>query len=74
VPLYDLKSGILLLGGAWIVYFVVVELFIRTLDTIIVPMLGMPLSTLLIAQGGTLIFVGALYLVARRARSVLAAS
>jgi hypothetical protein len=59
------KSGILLLLGAWIAYFVVVELFIRTLDRMIVPVLGVPLSALLVAQGSALLFLGALYVLAR---------
>jgi hypothetical protein len=63
------KSGILLLLGAWIAYFVVVELFIRTLDRIIVPVLGVPLSALLVAQGSALLFLGALYVLARGGRA-----
>src|SRR5262245_63539413 len=59
------KSGILLLLGAWIAYFVVVDLFIRTLDRIIVPVLGVPLSALVVAQGSALLFLGALYVLAR---------
>ena len=42
VRIEDLRSGILLMLGAWIAYFVVVELFIRTLDRIIVPVLDVP--------------------------------
>jgi hypothetical protein len=63
-----LKSGILLLLGAWVAYFVVVELFIRTLNKIIVPVVGIPLSAVLAVQGCALLFLGALYLVARRGR------
>ena len=63
------KSGILLLLGAWIAYFVVVELFIRTLDRIIVPVLGVPLSALVVAQGSALLFLGALYVLARGRRA-----
>jgi hypothetical protein len=65
VHLEDLKSAILLLLGAWIAYFMVVELFIRTLDRIIVPVLEMPLSALVVAQGCALLFLRALYLLIR---------
>jgi hypothetical protein len=43
----------------------VVELFIRTLDRIIVPVLEMPLSALVVAQGCALLFLIALYLLIR---------
>jgi hypothetical protein len=65
VHLEDLKSEILLLLGAWIAYFVVVELFMRTLDRIMVPVVEMPLSGLVVAQGCALLFPRALYLLIR---------
>jgi putative solute:sodium symporter small subunit len=64
----DLKHGILLLLGAWIAYFVLVELFIHTLNRITVPVMGIPLSALLAAQGCAFLFLGALYVLARRRR------
>jgi hypothetical protein len=60
-----LKSGILLLLGAWVAYFFVVEVLIKPFDRIILPELGLQLSTLLIAQGLVVLFGIALYLAAR---------
>jgi hypothetical protein len=64
LELDGLRSGILLLLGAWIAYFLVVEAFIRPRDWII-PALDLPLSTLLVAPGLVVLFGGALYLAAR---------
>ena len=71
VRIEDLRSGILLMLGAWIAYFVVVELFIRTFDRIIVPVLDVPMSTLLAAQGCALLFLATLYLVTRHGRGMV---
>ena len=60
-----LKSGILLLLGAWVAYFFVVEVLIKPFDRIILPELGLPLSTFLIVQGLVVLFGSALYLAAR---------
>jgi hypothetical protein len=60
-----LKSGVLLLLGAWVAYFFVVEVLIRPFDRVILPELGLPLSTLLVAQGLVVLFGTALYLAAR---------
>ena len=59
-----LKSGILLLLGAWVAYFFVVEVLIKPLDWIVLPELGLALSTLLVAQGLVVLFGSALYLAA----------
>jgi len=63
--LANLKPGILLLLGAWIAYFVVVEVFIRALAGITVPVLEIPLSVLIVGQGCAVLFLGALYLLTR---------
>ena len=60
-----LKSGIMLLLGAWVAYFFVVEVLIKPLDWIVLPELGLALSTLLVAQGLVVLFGSALYLAAR---------
>jgi hypothetical protein len=70
----NLKRSMLMLLGVWIAYFVIVEAFIRTLGHIIVPIVNVPLSVLLVAQGGVLLFLGALYLLARRGREAVAAA
>ena len=48
-----------------IAYFFVVEVLIKPFDRIILPELGLPLSTLLVAQGLVVLFGSALYLAAR---------
>ena len=50
--------------------FVIVEAFIRTLGRIIVPIVNVPLSAVLVAQGCVLLFLGALYLLARHGREM----
>jgi hypothetical protein len=68
-PKFDgLRRSMLVLLGVWIAYFVIVEAFIRTLGRIIVPIVNVPLAALLVAQGCVLLFLGALYLLARHAR------
>ena len=63
-----LRRRMLLLLGVWIAYFVIVEAFIRALGRIIVPIVNVPLSAVLVAQGCVLLFLGALYLLARHGR------
>jgi hypothetical protein len=65
-----LRRRMLMLLGVWIAYFVIVEAFIRTLGRIIVPIVNVPLSAVLVAQGCVLLFLGALYLLARHGREV----
>ncbi|MBV8745094.1 MAG: hypothetical protein JO134_08645 [Xanthobacteraceae bacterium] len=60
-----LKSGILILLGAWVAYFFVVEVLIKPFDRIILPELDLPLSMLLVGQGLVVLFGSALYLAAR---------
>ena len=60
-----LKFGILLLLGAWIAYFFVVQVLMRPFERIILSELDLPLSTLLVAQGLIVLFGSALYLAAR---------
>ncbi len=59
-----LKSGVLLLLGAWVAYFFAVEVLIKPFDQIILAELDLPLSTLLVAQGLVVLFGSALYLAA----------
>jgi hypothetical protein len=60
-----LKSGILILLGAWVAYFFVVDVLMKPFDRIILPELDLPLSTLLVGQGLVVLFASALYLAAR---------
>jgi hypothetical protein len=71
-PKFDgLRRSMLMLLGVWIAYFVIVEAFIiRILGRIIVPIVNVPLSAVLVAQGCVLLFLGALYLLARHGRQM----
>jgi uncharacterized membrane protein len=55
-----LKRGILVMFSGWIAYFVAVNMFIRSLNKVIVPVLDMPLGNVLAMQGAVVIFVVAL--------------
>jgi putative solute:sodium symporter small subunit len=55
-----LKRGILVMLAGWIAYFVAVNMFIRSLNKVIVPLLDMPLGNVLAMQGAVVIFVVAL--------------
>ena len=47
--------------GAWIAYFLVINMFVRSLNKIVVPVLDMPLGFYLAIQGTAVVFVVALY-------------
>lgn len=55
-----LKRGILVLLAGWIGYFVVINMFVRSLNKVIVPIIDMPLGIFLAMQGAVVIFVVAL--------------
>jgi hypothetical protein len=63
-----LRRSMLMLLGVWIAYFVIVEAFIHSLGRIMVPIVNVPLPAVLVAQGCVLLFLGALYLLARHGR------
>jgi putative solute:sodium symporter small subunit len=52
--------------GAWIAYFLIVNMFVRSLNKIVIPILDMPLGFLLAIQGTAVVFVVALYMLGRR--------
>jgi uncharacterized membrane protein len=62
-----LKRGMLAMLGAWIAYFVVISMWSRALNKVIVPVLDMPLGVVLVAQGTAIIFLAALILLRRTA-------
>jgi putative solute:sodium symporter small subunit len=55
-----LKRGMLALLTGWVVYFVVINMFVRSLNKVIVPIVDMPLGHFLAMQGAVVIFVVAL--------------
>jgi putative solute:sodium symporter small subunit len=60
-----LKRGMLVLLTGWIVYFIVVNMFVRSLNKVTVPVLDMPLGIFLAMQGALVIFVVALVFMAK---------
>ena len=62
-----LKRGMLAMLAAWIAYFVIISMWSRALNKVIVPVLGMPLGILLVAQGTVIIFCASLILLLRTA-------
>jgi len=52
-----LRKALAAMLGLWIAYFLVVHMFIGTLNRIIVPILGVPLGVLLVAHGSLVMFL-----------------
>ncbi len=55
-----LRRGILAMLVGWIGYFLLINMFVRSLNKVIVPVLDMPLGFFLAMQGAVVIFVIAL--------------
>jgi uncharacterized membrane protein len=62
-----LKRGMLAMLAAWIGYFVIISMWSRALNKVIVPVLGMPLGIFLVMQGTVIIFFASLALLLRTA-------
>jgi hypothetical protein len=60
-----LKRGMLTMLAAWLGYFVVISMSLRTLNKVMVPWLELPLGVVLVAQGTAVIFFAALILLAK---------
>jgi putative solute:sodium symporter small subunit len=63
----ELKKVMLTALTAWIAYFLVVNMFVRTLNKVVIPLLEIPLGVYLAIQGTVIVFGVALYVIARRA-------
>ena len=63
----QLKRGILAMLAAWLGYFAIISLTVRSLNKVTVPLVEMPLGAFLVAQGTAIIFVAALVLLLRTA-------
>lgn len=57
----ELRKTMLTALGAWIAYFVVINMFVRSLNKIVIPVLDMPLGFCLAIQGTAIMFGVALY-------------
>jgi putative solute:sodium symporter small subunit len=57
----ELRKTMLTALGAWIAYFLVIYMFVRSLNKIVIPVLDMPLGFCLAIQGTAIMFGLALY-------------
>jgi putative solute:sodium symporter small subunit len=57
----ELRKTMLTALGGWIAYFLVINMFVRSLNKIVIPVLDMPLGFCLAIQGTAIIFGVALY-------------
>lgn len=60
-----LKRGMLAMLAGWIAYFFIINMFVRSLNKVTVPLLDMPLGVFLAIQGMVVIFVVALCVLAK---------
>ena len=60
-----LKRGMLTMLAAWLGYFVIISMSLRTLNKVIVPWLEIPLGLVLVAQGTAVVFFATLILLAK---------
>jgi putative solute:sodium symporter small subunit len=57
----ELRKTMFTALGAWIAYFLVINMFVRSLNKIVIPVLDMPLGFCLAIQGTAIMFGVALY-------------
>ena len=69
LPWLGLKNLILVMLAFWIVYFAAIHSFVRTLNKIDVPVLGLPLGVFLAIQGAVIVFAVALYMFTKKRRA-----
>ncbi|HEY1541472.1 MAG TPA: hypothetical protein VGG01_03595 [Xanthobacteraceae bacterium] len=62
-----LKRGMITMLAAWIAYFVIISMWSRALNKMMVPVLDMPLGIFLAAQGTVIVFFAALVMLLRTA-------
>ena len=62
-----LKRGMITMLAAWIGYFVIISMWSRALNKLMVPVLDMPLGIFLVAQGTVIVFFAALVMLLRTA-------
>jgi putative solute:sodium symporter small subunit len=62
----ELRIVMLATFGAWIAYFLVVNMFVRSLNRIVIPLLDLPLGLYLAIQGTAVVFAVALYALSRK--------
>jgi putative solute:sodium symporter small subunit len=60
-----LRRGMLTMLAGWIGYFLLINMFVRSLNKVTVPVIDMPLGFFLAMQGAVVIFVVALWVLAK---------
>jgi len=60
-----LRRGILAMLAGWIGYFLLINMFVRSLNKVVVPVLDIPLGFFLAMQGAVVVFVIALYVLVK---------
>jgi putative solute:sodium symporter small subunit len=60
-----LRRGILTMLVGWIGYFLLVNMFVRSLNKVVVPVLDLPLGFFLAVQGAVVVFVIALFVLVK---------
>ena len=63
----ELRIVMLTTLGAWIAYFLVINMFVHSLNRIVVPVVGIPLGLCLAIQGTIAVFAVALYTLSKKA-------
>ena len=61
------KKLLLALLGVWLIYFLLINWFVHSLNKIAVPVIEIPLGTYLAIQGAAIVFAVALFRFARNA-------
>ena len=64
-----LKRGMLVMLTAWLGYFIVINMSVRTLNKMMVPWLDVPLGVFLAAQGTAIIFFVTLILLVKTSKA-----
>ena len=60
-----LRRTMMVMLPVWLVYFLVIKLFVKSLNAITVPLVDMPLGTYLVMQGSVVAFAAILVLLTR---------
>jgi len=61
-----IRNSLLVLLALWIVFFLIINAFIRTLNKLIVPVVGLPFGSYMAAQGSLIVLLVLLYLLAKK--------
>jgi putative solute:sodium symporter small subunit len=60
-----LRRGILTMLAGWIGYFLLINMFVRSLNKVVVPVLDLPLGFFLAMQGAVVVFIVTLFVLVK---------